>query len=46
MKIKLLAPTAAGNAGLLSTVALGGTAVATDYSPSTGTTRWRRIWTP
>jgi len=34
MKIKLLAATAAGGAVLLSTVALGGTAVATGYYPS------------
>ena len=33
MKIKLLAATAASGAVLLSTVALGGTAVATDYTP-------------
>lgn len=33
MKIKLLAATAASGAVLLSTVALGGTAVATDHSP-------------
>jgi hypothetical protein len=33
MKMKLLAATAAGGAVLLTTVALGGTAVATDYSP-------------
>lgn len=31
MKIKLLAATAAGGVALLSTIALGGTAVATDY---------------
>jgi hypothetical protein len=33
MKIKLLAATAAGGVALLSTVALGGTAVATGSSP-------------
>ena len=34
MKIKLLAATAASGAVLLGTVALGGTAAATDYSPN------------
>lgn len=33
MKIKFLAATAASGAVLLSTVALSGTAVATDYCP-------------